>query len=96
MLKNKKLVIINNESVSEKDNKFSCDNIEMKSLPEGLNNFHNLTYIARTSKVKRSHVINVTKIKKGESNDSPFFILYRLVSIPANPLGYMPIPNLQY
>ena len=37
MYKNKKLIIINNESVSKRDNKFYCDNIEMKSLPEGLN-----------------------------------------------------------
>ena len=31
-----KLVLINNEKVSKKENKFYCENIDMKSIPEGL------------------------------------------------------------
>ena len=33
----KKLFIFSNESVSSKDGKFYCDNIDLKSIPEGLN-----------------------------------------------------------
>ena len=53
MYKNKKLIIVNNESVSKKDNKFYCDNIEMKSLPEGLNENFEVSLIVRNSKVER-------------------------------------------
>ena len=33
----KKLFIISNESIYEKSNKYFCDNIDLKSTPEGLN-----------------------------------------------------------
>ena len=33
----KKLFIISNESVFEKEKKFYCDNIDLQSSPEGLN-----------------------------------------------------------
>ena len=57
------LVIISNERIFKQHENFFCDNIEMKSLPEGLGNFHLVTHIARASKIKRSHVINLKKIK---------------------------------
>ena len=39
-MKNDPLVIISNEKIFKDDDNFFCDNIEMKSLPEGLNNLN--------------------------------------------------------
>ena len=36
MDQDKKLVIINKEKIFEKDNSFYCDNVDLKSIPEGL------------------------------------------------------------
>ena len=33
----KKLFIFSNESINSLDNKFYCDNLDLKSTPEGLN-----------------------------------------------------------
>ena len=33
----KKLFIFSNESISSQDGKFFCDNIDLKTTPEGLN-----------------------------------------------------------
>ena len=59
----KKLFIFSNESVFLKDGKFYCDNIDLKSTPEGLNKKFEVNLFARTSKNKRSHEIKVKKIK---------------------------------
>ncbi len=37
-MKSNSLVIISNEKISKHYENFFCDNIEMKSLPEGLGN----------------------------------------------------------
>ncbi len=58
-----KLFIISNESVYEENDTFYCDNIDIKSTPEGLNKNFEVNLIARKSKIKRSHKINVEKIK---------------------------------
>ena len=81
-MKSNSLVIVSNEKIFKDKEIFFCDNIEMKSLPEGLNNFHNLTYIARTSKVKRSHVINVTKIKIASNIFSYILLILKTLKIP--------------
>ena len=59
----KKLFIISNEQVSLEDGKFYCDNIDLKSSPEGLNKKFEVNLFARKSKKKRSHEIKVKKIK---------------------------------
>tara|TARA_Y100000816_G_C26027496_1_gene537742 strand:- start:831 stop:998 length:168 start_codon:yes stop_codon:yes gene_type:complete len=46
------LVVINNEKVFEDNNEFSCNNYNLKILPEGLNNYKKVRYIARESKKK--------------------------------------------
>ena len=58
-----KLFIISNESVYEEDGTFYCDNIDIKSTPEGLNKNFEVNLLARKSKKKRSHKINIKKIK---------------------------------
>ena len=53
----KKLFIFSNESVSLEDGKFFCDNIDLKSTPEGLNKKFEVNLFARKSNRKRSHEI---------------------------------------
>ena len=57
------LVIINNEKISNEKNSFYCDNIDIKTIPENLNENFNVTVIARSSKIKRDHKVGVEKIK---------------------------------
>ena len=59
----KKLFIFSNESISVEDNKFYCDNIDLKSTPEGLNRKFEVNLIGRKSNKKRSHEIKLKKIK---------------------------------
>ena len=42
---------------------FYCDNIDMKSTPEGLNKFFNVKIIAKNSPIKRSHKIKSVPFK---------------------------------
>ena len=58
-----KLFIISNESIYENDNKYFCDNIDLKSTPEGLNKSFEVNLIARKSLKERAHNINVKNIK---------------------------------
>jgi glycosyltransferase involved in cell wall biosynthesis len=58
----KKLFIISNESIFESENEYFCDNLDIKSTPEGLSNSFEINIIARRSKKPRSHKINIDKI----------------------------------
>ena len=55
----KNLTIINNEKISEEDKNFFCDNIDIKTIPENLGKKFNVSLIARKSKIKRKHKINI-------------------------------------
>ena len=46
----KKLFIISNESIFEKEKKYFCDNIEMKTTPEGISKNFEVIIFARKSK----------------------------------------------
>ena len=59
----KKLFIISNESIYTNDNKFYCDNIDLKSTPEGLNRKFEVNLLGRKSPKQRSHEIKIKKIK---------------------------------
>ena len=63
MNSNKKLIIISNEKASTSKEKIYCDNIDMKSIPEGLSKNYEVLMISRKSNTKRFHQINVEKIK---------------------------------
>ena len=56
-----KLTIISNESISTDKGIFCCDNIELKSIPEGLSKNYEVLNIGRKSKVKRSFKINLIR-----------------------------------
>ena len=58
-----KLFIISNESIYENNNKYFCDNIDLKSTPEGLNANFEVNLIARKSKAERAFNINLKNIK---------------------------------
>ena len=58
----RKLVIISNEKISTFENKYYCDNIDMKSISEGLSKIFKILIIARRSNVERSHQINLEAI----------------------------------
>ena len=57
------LAIISNESVFQDNNVFFCDNVDMKSIPEGLSKNFEILMISRKSTVKRFHQINLKKVK---------------------------------
>ncbi len=59
----KKLFIFSNESISLQDEKFFCDNIDLKSSPEGLNKKFEVNLFGRKSSKKRAHEIKLKKIK---------------------------------
>ena len=63
MSQNKKLVIINKEKIFKKNNSFYCDNVDMKSIPEGLSENFKTLIIARKSNIKRFHKINLENIE---------------------------------
>ena len=52
-MEKKELVIINNEKVFNDNGDFYCDNLDLKVLPEGLNEYFNVKYLVRKSKKKR-------------------------------------------
>ena len=57
------LVVLNNEKISKDDNKFYCRNFNFKILPEGLNKFFNVQYIARKSKMNEHHELTLSDVK---------------------------------
>ena len=59
----KKLFIFSNESIYINDNKFYCDNIDIKSTPEGLNKKFEVNLLGRKSFKQRSHEIKIKKIR---------------------------------
>jgi len=59
----KKLFIVSNETISNYEGSFFCDNIDLKSTPEGLNSKFKINIIGRLSKKIRSHKINIKNIK---------------------------------
>ncbi len=59
----KKLFIFSNESIHLNENKFFCDNIDLKSTPEGLNKKFEVYLFGRKSLKKRAHEIKLKRVK---------------------------------
>ena len=59
--------IISNEKVFEDSGEYFCDNLDLKSIPEGLNKSFKINLIARKSKIQRNHKINNIKITLGKN-----------------------------
>ena len=62
----KKLFIFSNESISVEDGKFYCDNLDLKSTPEGLNKKFEVNLLGRKSIKKRSHEIRSEERRVGK------------------------------
>ena len=77
MNQNKKLVILNNEKISKSGNRFYCDNIDMKSIPEGLSKNFKVFVNARKSNIKRSHQINLENIEIASSIFTFLFSIFK-------------------
>ena len=59
----KKLFIFSNESILLQEEKFFCDNIDLKTTPEGLNKKFEINLFGRKTKKNRSHEIKIKKTK---------------------------------
>ncbi len=59
----KKLFIFTNENFYLQEDKFFCDNIDLKSSPEGLNKKFEVNLFGRKSSKKRAHEIKLRKLK---------------------------------
>ena len=57
----KKLFIFSNESILLNDGKFFCDNIDLKTTPEGLNKKFEVNLFGRKSNKQRFHEIKIKK-----------------------------------
>ena len=77
MTRNKNLVILSNEKIFKNINGFHCDNIDMKSIPEGLNNYGKVLFFARKSNIKRSFKINLDYIYLFENIFTFLFNIYK-------------------
>ena len=71
------LFIITNESIYKNNNEFFCDNIDLKTTPEGLNKKFNVNIIARKSLKERTHNIDIKNIK---TFSSIFSFLYEVIN----------------
>ena len=93
-MSDKNLVIINNEKISSKENYFYCDNIDIKSIPEGLSKNFNVTLIARGSKIGRTRQINLDKI---ETSSNIFSFLFSVLkTFKKNDASYLIISITPY
>ena len=85
----KTLYVISNEKISKKKESFFCDNLDMKTTPEGLNKEFKVKIIARKSEINRRQNINLENIrvfsnifsylyeviKSSKDNDSKFLLI---------------------
>ena len=56
MNQDKKLVIINKEKIFEKDNSFYCDNVDLKSIPEGLSKKFQKLQLLQKNRISKNSI----------------------------------------
>ena len=88
------LVIIENEKIFKENNNFYCDNIDAKSIPEGLSNLRKTYVIARRSKIKRVQKINLNEIETGSNILSFLYLILKTFS--AKNINYLLISISPY
>ncbi len=76
------LVIINNEKIFKEGNDFYCDNLDLKVIPEGLNNYNDVHYIVRSSRKKGGQKINLKDIKSASNIFKFIFYIFKTFKIP--------------
>tara|TARA_Y100000590_G_scaffold469111_1_gene654930 strand:+ start:1957 stop:2982 length:1026 start_codon:yes stop_codon:yes gene_type:complete len=77
----KDLIIINNEKIFTENNDFYCDNLDLKILPEELNNYHKVEYIVRSSNKKKDQKINLQNIKPAPNILRFLYFIYKTFKI---------------
>jgi len=77
----KDLIIINNEKVFEENDNFYCDNLDLKVLPEELNNHHQVQYIVRKSSEKGKQKINISNIKISSNIFKFVYFVFKTLTI---------------
>jgi glycosyltransferase involved in cell wall biosynthesis len=90
----KKLFIISNESIFQDGTKYFCDNIDMKTTPEGLSDNFEINIIARKSKKNRSHQIKLNKISP--SKNFFYFLIKIFKSFKNDEVKYLVISISPY
>ena len=76
------LVIINNEKIFEKDNGFYCNNIDLKVIPEGLNNYHQTYCVFRKSNKRGNHQINIKNINTASNIFNFIYFILKTFKYP--------------
>ena len=77
----KDLIIINNEKIFVDDGKFYCDNLDLKILPEGLNDYHQVQYIVRSTNKKKDQKIYIKNIKPASNIFKFIYFVYKSFKI---------------
>ena len=77
----KNLIIINNEKIFKENNNFYCDNLDLKILPEGLNDYYQVEYIVRSSNKKGSQKINLKNVKVASSIFKFIYFIFKTIKI---------------
>lgn len=62
MSQKKKIVVINNEKIFFQNGNYYCENIDIKTTAEGLNNNYDVFMVARKTEEKKFNQINIKKI----------------------------------
>ena len=78
----KNLVIINNEKIFKENNNFYCDNLDLKIIPEGLNEYHEVQYIVRNSNKKGGQKVNLRNIKIASNIVKFIYFIFKTLKIP--------------
>ena len=78
----KDLIIINNEKIFIENDNFYCDNLDLKILPEELNNYHQVQYIVRSSNKKKHQKINLKNIDAATNILKFIYFIIKTFKIP--------------
>ena len=76
------LVIINNEKVFRENNSFYCDNLDLKIIPEELNEYYKVQYIVRSSNKKGKQNIKLSDIKTASNIFQFIYFVFKTFKIP--------------
>ena len=78
----KDLIIVNNEKIFKENNNFYCENLDLKIIPEELNEYHTVQYIVRSSNKKGGQKINLQNIKTSSNIFKFIYSIFKTFKIP--------------
>tara|TARA_B100000029_G_scaffold432443_1_gene444621 strand:+ start:186 stop:1205 length:1020 start_codon:yes stop_codon:yes gene_type:complete len=76
------LVIINNEKISKEQENYYCDNVDVKSIPEGLSQYNHIHYISRKLKKKGNYRVYLKNVKIASNLIIFIFHIFKTFKIP--------------